>query len=95
MKATQAIDPRYSLTDGDLFWTLHVLGRCGYVDGAPEGAVTPAALQALKVSITRMAARRSPARPTGSTSTASTTGAAASTCPARARSGAGTARSAS
>ena len=52
MKATHAIDPRYPITDGDLFWVLHVLGRCGFVDGAPEGPVSPAALKALSVSVT-------------------------------------------
>ncbi|HEU4728107.1 MAG TPA: DUF1835 domain-containing protein [Kofleriaceae bacterium] len=50
--ATQAIDPRYPITDAVLFWTLHVLGRCGFVDGAPEGAPSPAALAASRVSIT-------------------------------------------
>ena len=51
-KATQAIDPRYPITDVVLFWTLHTLGRCGFVDGAPEGAPTPAALQAVRVTVT-------------------------------------------
>jgi hypothetical protein len=52
MQATHAIDPRYPITDTDLFWTLHTLGRCGFVTGAPEGAATPAALQAIQVAIT-------------------------------------------
>jgi len=52
MKATQAIDPRYPITDTLLFWTLHVLGRCGFVAGAPEGAPTPAALKAIDVRVT-------------------------------------------
>jgi hypothetical protein len=52
IKATQAIDPRYPITDVVLFWTLHTLGRCGFVDGAPEGAPTPAALQAVNVTVT-------------------------------------------
>ena len=47
-----AIDPRYPITDSDLFWTLHTLGRCGFVTGAPEGVVTPAALKAIQVAIT-------------------------------------------
>jgi hypothetical protein len=52
MKATQAIDPRYPITDQLLFWTLHVLGRAGFVTGAPEGAATPAAIQAIDVAVT-------------------------------------------
>jgi len=52
MKATQAIDPRYPITDQLLFWTLHALGRCGFIAGAPEGAPTPAALSAINVSVT-------------------------------------------
>jgi len=52
IKATQAIDPRYPITDVVLFWTLHTLGRCGFIDGAPEGAPTPAALQAVNVTVT-------------------------------------------
>ncbi len=51
-KATQAIDPRYPISDTLLFWTLHVLGRCGFVDGAPEGAPSSAAVQAVQVSVT-------------------------------------------
>jgi len=52
MTATQAIDPRYPITDVVLFWTLHVLGRCGFVDGAPEGPPSPAALDAIRVTVT-------------------------------------------
>jgi hypothetical protein len=52
MKAVQAIDPRYPITDAVLFWTLHVLGRCGLVDGAPEGAPSPAAMNATHVTVT-------------------------------------------
>jgi hypothetical protein len=52
MKATQAIDPRYPITDSLVFWTLHVLGRCGFVTGAPEGAPAAAAIQAINVSVT-------------------------------------------
>jgi hypothetical protein len=51
-KATQAIDPRYPITDQVLFWTLHVLGRCGFVDGAPEGAPSPEGLKAMNVAVT-------------------------------------------
>jgi hypothetical protein len=52
MKATHAIDPRYPITDHVLWWTLHVLGRCGLITGAPEGAPTPAAIQAIQASVT-------------------------------------------
>jgi hypothetical protein len=52
IQATQAIDPRYPITDVVLFWTLHTLGRCGFIDRAPEGVPTPAALQAINVAVT-------------------------------------------
>lgn len=52
MKATHAIDPRDPITDGDVFWTLHGLGRCGFIDNAPEGTATPAAIQAIDVRVT-------------------------------------------
>jgi hypothetical protein len=52
MTATQAIDPRYPITDVVLFWTLHVLGRCGFLDGAPEGDPAPQAMNALRVAVT-------------------------------------------
>ena len=50
--AVHAIDPRYPITDLVLLWTLHVLGRCGFVDGAPDGAPSPAALRSLHVTVT-------------------------------------------
>jgi hypothetical protein len=50
--AAHAIDPRYPITDLVLLWTIHVLGRCGFVDGAPDGAPSPAALRSLRVTIT-------------------------------------------
>ncbi|HEY0190063.1 MAG TPA: DUF1835 domain-containing protein [Kofleriaceae bacterium] len=52
LAASQAIDPRYSLTDSDLGWTLHALGRCGFVDGAPEGADAAGAPAGLTLSVT-------------------------------------------
>jgi hypothetical protein len=52
MQATHAIDPRYPITDGDLWWTLRTLGRCGFVTGAPEGAMTRDAFKALHVGVT-------------------------------------------
>jgi hypothetical protein len=50
--AIHAIDPRYPITDAVLGWTLHVLGRCGFIDGAPDAAPGPAALGALRVTVT-------------------------------------------
>ena len=50
--AVHAIDPRYPITDLVLLWTLHVLGRCGFIDGAPDGAPGPAALGSLRVTVT-------------------------------------------
>ncbi|HSR97550.1 MAG TPA: DUF1835 domain-containing protein [Kofleriaceae bacterium] len=52
MKASQAIDPRYPITDQLLFWTLQVLGRCGFVEGAPEGAASAEALAKVNVAVT-------------------------------------------
>jgi hypothetical protein len=50
--AVQAIDPRYPITDVVLLWTLHALGRCGFIAGAPDGVPTPAALPSLRVTVT-------------------------------------------
>lgn len=52
MAAVHAIDPRYPITDTQLFWTLHALGRCGFVTGAPEGQPTQPALDAVRVTVT-------------------------------------------
>jgi hypothetical protein len=52
LEAAHAIDPRYPLTDGVLLWTLHVLGRCGFIEGAPAGAPSAAGLAALHVTVT-------------------------------------------
>jgi hypothetical protein len=52
VKAVQAIDPRYPITDLVLFWTLHTLGRCGFLDGAPPGPPNPAELAAVRASVT-------------------------------------------
>jgi len=52
LQATHAIDPRYPLTDTLLFSTLQTLGRCGFIQGAPEGAPSPAALKAAQVQVT-------------------------------------------
>lgn len=52
LRAAHAIDPRYTLTDGVLLWTLHTLGRCGFLEGAPAGAPSAAGLAALHVTVT-------------------------------------------
>jgi hypothetical protein len=52
MQAVQAIDPRYPITDALLLWTLHVLGRCGFVEGGPAGAPTPAEMKTLRAAVT-------------------------------------------
>jgi Domain of unknown function (DUF1835) len=55
VKATQAIDPRYPITDVVLSWTLHTLGRCGFLEGTAPlvgDAPTPAGLQAVQVTVT-------------------------------------------
>jgi hypothetical protein len=52
MTATQAIDPRYPIADTQLCWTLHVLGRAGFITGAPDGVVTQAAMSAIDVAVT-------------------------------------------
>lgn len=51
-KAAHAIDPRYPITDQVLFWTVQVLGRCGFLEGAPEGAPSAEALKAMTVAVT-------------------------------------------
>ena len=52
MHAVQAIDPRYPITDAVLHWTLHSLGRCGFLDGAPPAGASPDALKAVHASVT-------------------------------------------
>jgi len=52
MTTVQAIDPRYPITDVLLHTTLQALGRCGFLEGAPEGAPSPAAMKAIKVTAT-------------------------------------------
>jgi hypothetical protein len=52
MTAAQAIDPRYSITDGVLFGALQALGRSGLVEGAPKGAPSADAVRATNVTIT-------------------------------------------
>ncbi|MBA3818586.1 MAG: DUF1835 domain-containing protein [Deltaproteobacteria bacterium] len=53
MQAVQAIDPRYPITDGTLLWTLHTLGGCGFIEGAPPlGPVTADTFKGVQVAIT-------------------------------------------
>ena len=51
IKATQAIDPRYPITDVVLAATLDTLRRCGFVEGS---AITPLGRQALAGAIDRV-----------------------------------------
>jgi hypothetical protein len=53
-KEVQAIDPRYSITDTILLWTLHVLGACGFVDGAPANPPPPGAMTTTSVTATAL-----------------------------------------
>jgi hypothetical protein len=52
MTTVQAIDPRYPITDLHLLETLQVLGRCGFLDGAPAGPPSPAAFREVRVTVT-------------------------------------------
>jgi hypothetical protein len=52
MKASHAIDPRYPITDGLLLWTLQTLARCGFIEGAPSGPVSPEALESTNAVVT-------------------------------------------
>jgi hypothetical protein len=63
MKEVQAIDPRYPITDHVLWWTLHILGSCGFIDSTPADAdtmrsltiaATPLGRQALAGAIDRV-----------------------------------------
>ena len=54
MREFQAIDPRYTLTDRVLLWTLHVLGACGFVEGAPSGVPTADAMKTTSVTATAL-----------------------------------------
>jgi Domain of unknown function (DUF1835) len=54
MQASQAIDPRYPITDTVLMWTLQVLGQCGFIEGAPSGPPTPAKMRETNVTVTAL-----------------------------------------
>jgi len=54
MKAVQAIDPRYLITDSLMLWTLQTLGRCGFVEGVPPGNASPGALRETTATITAL-----------------------------------------
>jgi len=53
MKASHAIDPRYTLTDTLLLDVLARFGACGFVEGAPRGAPKPDALKSVNVTVTQ------------------------------------------
>jgi len=52
MKAVQAIDPRYPITDGLLLWTLQTLAKLGFIEGVPPSGATPGALREVTATIT-------------------------------------------
>jgi hypothetical protein len=52
VQATHAIDPRYPITGGVLLWTLRTLGRCGFLDGVPDGTPNPAGLETIHATVT-------------------------------------------
>ncbi len=53
MKASQAIDPRYPVTDDYLIDRLRVLQACGFVEGVPAtGTPTPGMLKELTATVT-------------------------------------------
>ena len=52
MQASQAIDPRYPITDGLLLDVLKRFGACGFIEGAPTGAPGPDALKSINVTVT-------------------------------------------
>jgi len=52
MTASQAIDPRYPITDGLLHATLQALGRCGFLEGAPTAPPSADALRIISVTVT-------------------------------------------
>lgn len=51
MQASQAIDPRYPLTDGLLLDVLERFGAAGFIDGAPSGNA-PDALKGVNATVT-------------------------------------------
>jgi hypothetical protein len=54
IRSSQAIDPRYPITDHVLFATLQTLGRAGFVAGAPSGAHSPEVMRETNVTITTL-----------------------------------------
>jgi hypothetical protein len=54
MEASQAIDPRYPITDGLLLDVLKRFGACGFIDGAPTSAPGPDALKGVNVTVTAL-----------------------------------------
>jgi hypothetical protein len=54
MQASQAIDPRYPITDGLLLDVLQRFAACGFIEGAPTGAPGPNTLSSINVSVTAL-----------------------------------------
>ena len=54
IKAVQAIDPRYPMTDGLLLSTLQTLGGAGLVDGIPPGQASPGTLREIRATVTAL-----------------------------------------
>jgi hypothetical protein len=52
MTTTQAIDPRYPITDTLLVHTLQTFAQCGFVEGVPPFPPTPGAFRELRATIT-------------------------------------------
>jgi hypothetical protein len=52
MSTVQALDPRYPISDALLHVTLQTLGRCGFLEGAPAGPPSEAALRDVRLTVT-------------------------------------------
>lgn len=54
MQASHAIDPRYPITDGLLLQTLKTFGACGFIEGAPTGALGEKSFEGVNVTVTAL-----------------------------------------
>ena len=54
MKASQASDPRYPLSDGVLFAVLQGLAKCGFLEGAPTGVPSESAMKNTNATVTQL-----------------------------------------
>ncbi|MBL0213353.1 MAG: DUF1835 domain-containing protein [Myxococcales bacterium] len=54
IQQSHASDPRYPITDMHLFAVLQTLGACAFIEGAPTGTMSPAALRAATPTITAL-----------------------------------------